>query len=140
MREGRLSAVGHPAHEEQNWFVYAVCFLAFHLLGVLVLYRLLRAQAWLPLNPQHFKAAAPDLAFNTAISFVTNTSWQSYAGETTLSYLSQMAGVTVASTGTMPTDNALFGWLLLGVILVVGGLIYFPALTLAPILEQLSGR
>ncbi len=57
----------------------------------------MRLQAWLPLNPQHFKGVAPDLAFNTAISFVTNTSWQSYAGEGTLSNLSQMVGITVAS-------------------------------------------
>ncbi|HXQ09867.1 MAG TPA: potassium-transporting ATPase subunit KdpA [Caulobacteraceae bacterium] len=83
--------------KEQGWFTYAVCFLGFHLLGVLVLYGLLRLQAWLPLNPQHFKGVAPDLAFNTAISFVTNTSWQSYAGESTLSNLSQMLGIAVAS-------------------------------------------
>jgi len=83
--------------DEQSWFVYALCFLGFHLLGVLALYGILRLQAWLPLNPQHFKAVAPDLAFNTAVSFVTNTSWQSYAGESTLSYLSQMVGITVAS-------------------------------------------
>jgi len=82
---------------EQSWFVYAFCFLGFHLLCLLALYGLLRLQAGLPLNPQHFKGVAPDLAFNTAISFVTNTSWQSYAGENTLSYLSQMVGIAVAS-------------------------------------------
>lgn len=134
----RLAGVDPEA--EQNWYRYTASLLLFHLFGTIALYALLRLQSALPLNPQNFPAVAPDLALNTAVSFVTNTSWQSYAGETTLSYLSQMAGVTVASTGTMPTDNALFGWLLLGVILVVGGLIYFPALTLAPILEQLSGR
>jgi K+-transporting ATPase ATPase A chain len=91
----RLSGIDESG--EQRWWVYAFCFVGFHLLGVLVLYGLLRLQATLPFNPQHFKAVAPDLAFNTAVSFVTNTSWQSYAGESTLSYLSQMAGITVAS-------------------------------------------
>jgi K+-transporting ATPase ATPase A chain len=64
---------------------------------VLALYSLLRLQAWLPLNPGRLNGLAPDLAFNTAVSFVTNTRWQSYAGETTLSYLSQMMGITVFS-------------------------------------------
>jgi potassium-transporting ATPase potassium-binding subunit len=91
----RLAGVDEA--DEQSWQVYALCLLGFHLLGVLTLYALLRAQAGLPLNPQHFKAVTPDLALNTAVSFVTNTSWQSYAGESTLSYLSQMAGITVAS-------------------------------------------
>jgi K+-transporting ATPase ATPase A chain len=85
-----------PARE-QGWLGYALCFLAFHALGTLVLYGLLRLQGPLPLNPQHFPGLSPDLAFNTAISFVTNTSWQSYAGESTVSYLSQMAGITVFS-------------------------------------------
>ncbi len=91
----RLSRVD-PARE-QTWLVYALCLLGFHALGVLVLYGLLRLQGALPLNPQHFGPVAPDLAFNTAISFVTNTSWQSYAGESTLSHLSQMLGITVFS-------------------------------------------
>jgi potassium-transporting ATPase potassium-binding subunit len=91
----RLSGV--DPDREQTWLVYALCFLGFHALAVLVLYGLLRLQGLLPLNPQHFGAVSPDLAFNTAVSFVTNTSWQSYAGENTLSYLSQMAGITVFS-------------------------------------------
>jgi potassium-transporting ATPase potassium-binding subunit len=91
----RLSGV--DPDREQNWLVYALCFLGFHALGVLVLYGLLRLQGWLPLNPQHLGAVSPDLAFDTAVSFVTNTSWQSYAGESTLSYLSQMFGITVFS-------------------------------------------
>jgi K+-transporting ATPase ATPase A chain len=91
----RLSGVD-PA-TEQTWLDYALCLLGFHALGVVVLYTLLRLQGWLPFNPQHFGAMAPDLAFNTAISFVTNTSWQSYAGESALSNLSQMAGITVFS-------------------------------------------
>jgi len=91
----RLSGV--DPDREQSWLAYALCFLGFHALAVLVLYGLLRLQGVLPLNPQHLGAVAPDLAFNTAISFVTNTSWQSYAGESTLSYLAQMMGITVFS-------------------------------------------
>jgi len=91
----RLAGV-KPA-DEQTWLDYALSLLGFHLAGAVVLYGLLRLQAALPLNPQHFSGMKPDLAFNTAVSFVTNTSWQSYAGESTLSILSQMAGITVAS-------------------------------------------
>jgi K+-transporting ATPase ATPase A chain len=83
--------------EEQTWYQYALAFLVFHLPGLLLLYLLLRVQAWLPLNPAGQGAVAPDLALNTAISFATNTSWQSYGGETTLSHLSQMAGIAVQS-------------------------------------------
>jgi potassium-transporting ATPase potassium-binding subunit len=82
---------------EQSWYEYAIAFIIFHLFGILALYGLLRLQVWLPLNPDRQTAVAPDLALNTAISFVTNTSWQSYAGETTLSYLSQMGGIAVQS-------------------------------------------
>ena len=82
---------------EQTWLGYAVSFLVFHALGIVMLYALLRLQAFLPLNPQELTGVAPDLALNTAVSFVTNTSWQSYGGETTLSYASQMAGITVQS-------------------------------------------
>jgi len=78
---------------EQNWYRYALSLLVFHALGIIALYALLRLQTVLPLNPQEQPAVAPDLALNTAVSFVTNTSWQSYGGETTLSYLSQMAGI-----------------------------------------------
>jgi len=94
---GFYRLAGVDPRREQSWLAYALSLLGFHLLGVLSLYGLLRLQAWLPLNPQHFKAPAPDLALNTAISFVTNTSWQAYAGESTLGYLAQMAGIAVAS-------------------------------------------
>ena len=83
--------------EEQSWVSYALAVLWFHLFGIAALYLLLRVQNMLPFNPQAFGAVAPDLALNTAVSFTTNTSWQSYAGETTLSHLSQMAGITVQS-------------------------------------------
>ncbi len=83
--------------QEQNWPGYALSLLAFNLLGVLALYGIQRLQLLLPLNPQNMTGAVPDLALNTAVSFTTNTSWQSYAGETTLSYFSQMTGITVQS-------------------------------------------
>src|SRR5580698_2284253 len=79
--------------QEMSWIVYALALLAFSLIGVAYLYILLRTQKWLPFNPQHFDNMSPDLAWNTAISFMTNTNWQFYSGESTMSYLSQMAGL-----------------------------------------------
>ena len=79
-------------HREMSWSQYAVAVLLFNALGFVVVYALLRLQDVLPLNPQHFAANSPDLAFNTAASFATNTNWQSYGGESTMSYLSQMLG------------------------------------------------
>ncbi|MEK7704338.1 MAG: potassium-transporting ATPase subunit KdpA [Myxococcota bacterium] len=78
---------------EQTWKQYALSLLVFSAMGVLVTYVILRAQHVLPFNPQHFPAVPPELAFNTATSFTTNTNWQAYAGEATMSYLSQMAGL-----------------------------------------------
>ena len=83
--------------QEQAWYQYALALLVFHIPGLLLLYLLMRCQAWLPLNPAGQTAVPPDLALNTAISFATNTSWQSYGGESTLSHLSQMAGIAVQS-------------------------------------------
>jgi len=88
---------GIDPRREQNWYQYAISLLIFHALGIFALYVLLRAQPILPFNSEQLPAVAPDLALNTAISFVTNTSWQSYGGETTLSYASQMLGITVQS-------------------------------------------
>ncbi len=84
---------GVDAKQEMPWYTYLFATLAFSAVGLLYLYILLRTQAYLPLNPQKFGNLAPDLAWNTAVSFVTNTNWQFYAGENTLSYLSQMAGL-----------------------------------------------
>ncbi len=81
--------------EEMDWKKYAASVLLFSAAGMLFLYLLLRIQGMLPLNPQKFPSVAPDLAFNTAVSFVTNTNWQNYGGEASLSYLTQMAGLTV---------------------------------------------
>jgi potassium-transporting ATPase potassium-binding subunit len=91
----RLAGID-PARE-QSWAEYALALMAFNLIGILALYGMQRAQHVLPFNPQKFDAVAPDLALNTAVSFATNTSWQSYAGETTLSHLTQMAAITVQS-------------------------------------------
>ncbi|HEV3155249.1 MAG TPA: potassium-transporting ATPase subunit KdpA [Candidatus Baltobacteraceae bacterium] len=87
----RLSGVDET--EEMTWYGYMFAVLAFSAVGFAFLYVLLRTQQWLPLNPQHFPNMAPDLAWNTAVSFMTNTNWQFYSGESTLSYLTQMAGL-----------------------------------------------
>ena len=93
--------------KEQHWTRYAGAMLAFNALGFLFLYALQRVQGALPLNPQGFAAVSPDLAFNTASSFVTNTNWQSYGGETTMSYLVQMLGLTVQNYVSAATGIAL---------------------------------
>ncbi len=79
--------------EEMTWYAYALSVLGFSLIGLAYLYVLLRTQQWLPFNPQHIANMAPDLAWNTAVSFTTNTNWQFYSGESAMSYLSQMAGL-----------------------------------------------
>jgi potassium-transporting ATPase potassium-binding subunit len=82
----------HPG-TEQTWAEYAISMLLFSAVGMLLLYAMQRLQQWLPLNPQGLTGVAPDLAFNTAASFTTNTNWQAYGGESTMSYLTQMAGL-----------------------------------------------
>lgn len=84
----------HP-NSEMNWKVYTVAMLLFNFFGLLVVYALQRWQNLLPLNPQGFASITPDSAFNTAISFASNTNWQGYGGETTMSYLTQMLGLAV---------------------------------------------
>lgn len=91
----RLISVLAPSGREESWQRYAVSLLTFNTLGLIFLYVLQRIQGWLPLNPQGFEGVAPDQAFNTAVSFVTNTNWQSYGGEMTMSYLTQMLGMEV---------------------------------------------
>ena len=86
---------GVRAEEEMGWKAYAVAFMVFNLLGALVVYALQRLQGLLPLNLQKLGAVSADSSFNTAISFATNTNWQGYGGETTMSYLTQMLGLTV---------------------------------------------
>ena len=86
-------ACGVREDAEMTWYVYALSMLAFSVIGFIYLYVLLRTQKWLPFNPQHVDNMAPDLAWNTAVSFLTNTNWQFYSGEQAMSYLSQMAGL-----------------------------------------------
>ena len=88
----RLCGIGR---EEMNWREYALAVLVFSLVGFIVVYALQRLQLWLPLNPQQMPNVTPDSSFNTAISFVTNTNWQGYGGEATMSYLTQMLGLAV---------------------------------------------
>ena len=84
---------GIDPDREQRWTVYALSMLAFSLVSVVFLFVLQRVQGWLPLNPTDMKSVPPALAFNTAVSFVTNTNWQNYSGETTMSHLTQMVGL-----------------------------------------------
>src|SRR6201991_5176991 len=87
-------AGGVDAKREQHWLTYTIAMLFFHVGGFLILYFLMRFQGVLPYNPQGMTAVAPDLSFNTAVSFITNTNWQNYGGESTMSYLVQMLGLT----------------------------------------------
>ena len=95
IERGIYRAAGASPEKEQNWLAYTLSMLAFALASFLVLYAILRLQAYLPLNPQGFANVPADLAFNTSVSFITNTNWQNYAGEATMSHLSQMVGLTV---------------------------------------------
>jgi len=98
---------GIVPEEEMSWVTYAAVMLLFNLVGILFLYLLQQIQGILPLNPQHLGAIAPDLALNTAVSFVTNTNWQNYGGETTLSSLTQMLGMTVQNFLSAATGMAI---------------------------------
>lgn len=95
VERGFYALAGVDPKKEQSWLAYAFSMIAFSIAGLVVLYAIQRLQAYLPYNPQGFAGVAPDLAFNTAASFVTNTNWQSYGGETTMSHFTQMAGLTV---------------------------------------------
>ena len=99
-------AGGIDADGEMRWTEYAMAMLVFNLLGGLAVYGLQRLQAVLPLNPQAFSAVSPDSSFNTAVSFMTNTNWQGYGGESTMSYLTQMAALTVQNFLSAATGMA----------------------------------
>jgi K+-transporting ATPase ATPase A chain len=107
LERGFYRLTGVRPETEQNWMRYGVAMLLFNLVGGIVLYALERLQDHLPLNPQGFPAVAPDLALNTAISFITNTNWQAYSGESTMSYLVQMLGLTVHNFLSAATGIAL---------------------------------
>ncbi|MFZ4701726.1 MAG: potassium-transporting ATPase subunit KdpA, partial [Candidatus Methylumidiphilus sp.] len=91
---------------EMGWVEYAIAMLIFNLFGALLVYALQRMQDFLPLNPQHLASISPDSAFNTAASFVSNTNWQGYSGEVTMSYLTQMLGLTVQNFVSAATGMA----------------------------------
>jgi potassium-transporting ATPase potassium-binding subunit len=97
---------GIDPHKEQTWQAYALAMLAFNAVGFALLFAILKFQDLLPFNPQHLPGLSAHLAFNTAISFVTNTNWQSYGGETTMSYLSQMVGLTTQNFVSAATGMA----------------------------------
>ena len=106
--EARFYAVSRvDPKREQTWLEYATALLVFNAAGFVLLYAILRLQNYLPLNPQGFSGLSEHLAFNTAVSFVTNTNWQSYGGETTLSYFSQMVGLTVQNFLSAATGIAI---------------------------------
>jgi K+-transporting ATPase ATPase A chain len=106
--EARFYAVSRvDPRREQTWLEYVMALLVFNAAGFVLLYAILRLQAYLPLNPQGFSGLSEHLAFNTAVSFVTNTNWQSYGGETTLSYFSQMVGLTVQNFLSAATGIAI---------------------------------
>ena len=101
----RISGVDET--REQTWITYTLAMLLFNAAGFLCVYALMRLQGLLPLNPAGMSAVAPDLTFNTAVSFATNTNWQNYGGESTLSYLTQMAGLTTQNFVSAATGIAL---------------------------------
>jgi K+-transporting ATPase ATPase A chain len=107
--------MGVKAEREQDWKQYTIAMLLFSAVSCLFTYAILRLQNHLPLNPQGFGALSPDLAFNTAVSFTTNTNWQSYAGEATMSYLSQMVALVIHNFGSAATGIALAAALVRGV-------------------------
>jgi K+-transporting ATPase ATPase A chain len=107
-------AMGVRDGQEQDWLQYTWAMLLFSLVSCLFTYGLLRLQYYLPLNPQGFTGLSPDLAFNTAISFTTNTNWQSYGGESTMSYLSQMLALVIHNFGSAATGIAIAAALVRG--------------------------
>jgi K+-transporting ATPase ATPase A chain len=107
--------MGVKANEEQDWKMYTFAMLLFSLVSCLFTYAILRLQHLLPLNPQSFGPLSPDLAFNTATSFTTNTNWQSYTGESTMSYLSQMVALVIHNFGSAATGIAIAAALVRGI-------------------------
>ncbi len=109
-------AAGVREDEDMTWKRYAACVIVFNLIGVLVVYGILRLQAALPLNPAQMPAATPEVSFNTAASFASNTNWQAYGGESTLSYFSQMAALTVQNFVSAATGMAVVVALIRGIV------------------------
>jgi potassium-transporting ATPase potassium-binding subunit len=107
VERGLYRIAGVDETREQHWITYTVAMLLFNAAGFLCVYALMRLQGLLPLNPAGMSAVAPDLTFNTAVSFATNTNWQNYGGESTLSYLTQMVGLTTQNFVSAATGIAL---------------------------------
>ena len=107
---------GVKPDEDMNWKTYAIAVMLFNVLGLLAVYALQRFQAFLPLNPQGLGAVTPDSSWNTAVSFATNTNWQGYGGEVTMSYLSQMLGLTVQNFVSAATGMAVLVALIRGIV------------------------
>src|SRR5512139_2933634 len=107
--------LGIVPKKEQDWKQYALSMLAFSLVGLLFTYLILRLQHLLPLNPQRFGPVSPDLSFNTAASFTTNTNWQNYGGESTLSYFSQMVALAFHNSVSDATGIAVAAALVRGI-------------------------
>ena len=115
LERGTYRLLGVDPAREQSWQHYTFAMLLFSAVSCLFTYAILRLQHLLPLNPQHFGPLSPDLAFNTAVSFTSNTNWQSYAGETTMSYLSQMVALVLHNFASAATGVALAAALVRGV-------------------------
>src|SRR3989441_6872570 len=107
--------MGVDSGKEHDWKQYTLAMLLFSLVSCLFTYAILRLQHLLPLNPQGFGAVSPDLAFNTAVSFTTNTNWQSYGGESTMSYFSQMVALVIHNFGSAATGIAIAAALVRGI-------------------------
>ncbi len=105
---------GVDPHEDMSWIRYAIAMLWFQVVGCLAVYAIQRLQQWLPLNPQAMAAVTPDSAFNTATSFITNTNWQGYGGESTMSYLTQMLALAVQNFVSAATGMAVLVALIRG--------------------------
>ncbi len=101
------AGAGVDERQEQDWLSYTLAMLVFNAVGFVLLYALQRLQGFLPLNPMQMGAVSPDSSFNTAVSFVTNTNWQGYGGESTMGYLVQMAGLTVQNFVSAATGIAI---------------------------------
>ena len=106
LASGFYRLCGIDPRQQMGWLHYTLALVLFNALGALAVYAIQRTQAWLPLNPQHFANVSPDSAFNTALSFVSNTDWQGYAGESTMSHLTQMLALTVQNFFSAATGIA----------------------------------
>jgi K+-transporting ATPase ATPase A chain len=115
LERGTYRVMGVDPHKEHDWKQYTLAMLLFSLVGCLFTYVILRLQYFLPLNPQKLAGVTPDLSFNTAVSFTTNTNWQNYGGESTMSYFSQMVGLTFHNFVSAATGIAIAAALVRGI-------------------------